>query len=175
MGSQDPNKNPNAGLDRDEAEKRLWKTLEHDMMGFLGVVGGAPDHLQPMTAFCDRDAGRLWFFTKKSVDLVQKAGESHAALFTIVSKDQEVWACIGGDLSEQTDREALERFWSPTVAAWYERGKDDPELTMLCFDLVEAQVWISERGPLKFAYEMAKGNLTRGTANLGGKAEIGFQ
>jgi len=38
----------------------------------------------------------------------------------------------------------IDRLWNPFVAAWYEGGKDDPELRLLRFDPDWAQVWLNE-------------------------------
>ena len=36
----------------------------------------------------------------------------------------------------------IDRLWNPFVAAWFEKGKDDPKLVLLRFDLESAEVWI---------------------------------
>jgi general stress protein 26 len=42
----------------------------------------------------------------------------------------------------------VERLWNPFVAAWYDGGKDDPELRLLRFDPERAQVWLNEHSAL---------------------------
>lgn len=96
-------------------------------------------------------------------------------MFCLISKDREVYACLGGELEEHFDRERLERYWNPIVAAWYPDGKDDPRLTLLRFKLDDAQVWINEAGPVRFAFEIAKANMTKDQPDLGGRADIQFQ
>ena len=43
---------------------------------------------------------------------------------------------------------------------------------MLCLDVSDAQVWISEGGPIKFAFEVAKANLTGTTPDVGGSRRL---
>ncbi len=45
---------------------------------------------------------------------------------------------------------------------------------MLCFDCHDAEVWISEGGLVKFAWEIAKANATKTAPNVGGKANLRF-
>jgi hypothetical protein len=45
---------------------------------------------------------------------------------------------------------------------------------MLCLDANDAQVWISEGGPIRFAWEVAKANLTGSTPGVGGTRRIGL-
>ena len=93
-------------------------------------------------------------------------------MFIVVSKDQEFQACIGGELREQFDKAKLEQFWNAHIAAWYPDGKDDPELTMLCFEPHDADVWISKAGPVRYAYETAKANATKSVPDVGGKTNV---
>lgn len=162
-------------LSPDKAEERLWEALEDTRIGMLGVVGGPPRHLQPMTAFRDKDGGHIWFFTNRGTDLAQDAAAGAQAMFCLVSKDRELYACFGGRLSEQFDRERIDRYWNPMVAAWFPEGKDDPGLTLLRLEPADAQVWISSKGPIRFAYEIAKANLTDEMPDLGGRSNLNLQ
>ncbi len=53
------------------------------------------------------------------------------------------------------------------VAAWFPEGKDDPELTLLRLEPDDAEVWIANKGPIRFAFEIAKANLTDQEPDLG--------
>ncbi|MBA4001389.1 pyridoxamine 5'-phosphate oxidase family protein [Brevundimonas sp.] len=163
-------------LDRKDAEERLFKAIEDTRVGMLGVSGGEPRHMQPMTAFAERDAGELWFFIYRDTDLLRDVNASggHHAMFCLISKDREIYACLGGELEEHFDRERMERYWSPVVAAWYPDGKDDPRLTLMRMQLDDAQIWISEAGPVRFAFEIAKANMTKEQPDLGDRANIQF-
>jgi general stress protein 26 len=159
-------------LDRAETEVRLWQEIEKARFGMLGLVGGPARHLQPMTAFADKAEGALWFYTKRTNDLVLQSGSGHAALFCVVSKDQEFQACLGGTLVEDPDLDKIKEFWNPVAAAWFPDGQNDPELTLLRFTPEDAQVWISRSGPLGFAWEIAKANLTHTEPDVGDKAHL---
>jgi general stress protein 26 len=153
--------------------ERLYKEVDDARFGMLGVIGApVQHHFNPMACYPDKDSGRVWFFTKKGTDLVRDAGLGESAMFIVTSKDQEFQACIGGELRERFDREALEAFWNPHIAAWYPDGKDDPELTMLCFEPHDADVWISKAGPVKYAFEVAKANVTKTTPDIGERRDI---
>jgi general stress protein 26 len=162
MGS-DPN-------DREAVERRLWKEVQDEQIGMLGVVGGEPHHFQPMTAFAEKDTGQIWFFTYDDTGLVKEIGQGGTAMFVFQTKG--LWACIGGRLAVQRDRERMDKYWNAVVAAWYPEGKDDPRLTMLCLDADDAQVWVSEAGPVKFAWEIARANLEHRQPDLGGRADL---
>ncbi|MBA4792996.1 MAG: pyridoxamine 5'-phosphate oxidase family protein [Phenylobacterium sp.] len=153
-------------------ERRLWNEIENHQIGMLGVVGGAPHHLQPMTAFAEPDASRLWFFTRDDTDLVREIGDGHSAMFVFQQRDFR--ACVAGRLTVRHDRARMDKYWNAVVAAWYPDGKDDPHLTLLCMECADAQVWVSEAGPIRFAWEIAKANATGHQPDLGGRTEVRF-
>lgn len=159
-----------------EVEKKLWKALEDTRTGMLGLVGGEPQHFQPMTGFEEPEANRLWFFTRDDTDLAKDVAAGNTeAMYNIVTKDTKVYACLGGELTVQMDRARIDKFWNPVVAAWYPEGKDDPHLTLLCFQLDDARVWLNDKGPVKFMIEVAKANLTHELPDAGTKADVTFQ
>jgi general stress protein 26 len=162
-----------------ELHDRLWKEIEKVRYGMLGLVGRHPaDHFQPMTAFCEPESGRIWFFSRTDADLAKAADMSRStergaeAMFTVQARDQGFQACIHGQLVQHFDQERMERFWNPVVAAWYPEGQNDPRLTLLRFDTQDAQLWLSETNPLSFGFQIVKANLTGHEPDVGESAPI---
>jgi len=155
-----------------EIEDKLWKSIEHHNTGMLGLTGD-DHHYQPMTAFVEREDGRLWFFTKNDTDLAKSIGATTAAS-SFIYQSKDVHACIDGRITLDHDRERIERYWNVHVAAWYPEGKDDPTLTLLRMDVTEAAVWVSEGGLLKYAFEVAKANATKTTPDVGERRDLNF-
>ena len=154
-----------------EVEDRMWKAIEHGQHTGMLSISGDGHHFQPMTAFVERETNSMWFFVKKDSDLAEAAGAGggHAS-FIFQSRD--LWACIDGELTVQHDPARIDKYWNIHVAAWYPDGKDDPSLTLLRLDCAEAGVWITEGGPVKYAFEVAKANATKTTPNIGEHRDI---
>lgn len=129
----------------EEIRAKFWKALRSDMVVMLGLEGAWAEPPRPMTAqvLDDADHGPLWFFTAKSTALAQALTATGPALFTFVSKGHDVFATVHGNLTPDTDPAMVERLWSPFVAAWYEGGKDDPDLLLLRFDPMRAEIWLN--------------------------------
>jgi general stress protein 26 len=158
---------------RDQAavQTRLWDEIEKHRIGMLGLMGGAPQHFQPMTAFLERADNKLWFFIYKDADLADAAAGGGEAMF-VFQEGRQFYACIGGTLRVQFDRERMDKYWNAHVAAWYPEGKEDPRLTMLCLDARDAEVWVTEGGPIRYAWEVAKANATSTTPDVGGHTSL---
>jgi general stress protein 26 len=152
----------------EELQEQLWKEIKKGHLGMLGLVGDAPiQHFQPMTPFIEPTNGEIYFFTRTDTDLARAVGDGAEAMFIVQSKDHTLQACVGGRLDLRADRERINRYWNAIVAAWYPGGRDDPELTLLRLRARDAQVWLSDHGPLKFALEIARANATHREPDVG--------
>jgi len=155
-----------------DAEKEFWNSLKESNTGMLGLDKPGY-HAQPMTGFGEPETGTIWFFSRNDTDFARDvAAGANSGMFTYQAKDQKVQACIHGDLSIDNDRERINRFWNPVVAAWYPDGKDDPALTLIRFDADDGRVWVSDKGALGFGYQVLKANLTKTIPDAGGVADV---
>jgi general stress protein 26 len=155
-----------------EAEKEFWKHLKSSNTGMLGLDQPGY-HNQPMTGFREEETGTIWFFTRDDTDFARDvAVGGQTGMFTYQSKDQEVYACIHGDLSIDQNRERIDKYWNPVLAAWYPDGKDDPHLTLIRFDGDDGRIWVSKKGLVGFAFEIARANLTKTLPDVGGVADV---
>ncbi|MFN4042115.1 MAG: pyridoxamine 5'-phosphate oxidase family protein [Brevundimonas sp.] len=155
-----------------DAEKEFWKSLKQSNTGMLGLDRPG-NHSQPMTGFGEEDTGTIWFFTRNDTDLARDiAGGAQSGMFTYQAKDEEVQACIHGSMTLEHDRERIDKYWNPVVAAWYPEGKEDPALTLIRFDGDDGRVWVSKKGPVGFGFEILKANLTKSQPDAGGVSDV---
>ena len=128
-----------------EMEEKFWKALRSDMTVMLGLTDVEDGHSRPMTAQLEEDeGGPIWFFTAKNTELVRAMGEGHRAIMHFASKGHDLFATVHGELRLDNDRATIDRLWNRFVAAWFEGGKDDPNLQLVRFDPETAQVWLNE-------------------------------
>ncbi len=158
---------------RNSPEDQLWDELDDVHAGMLGVEGSG-QHMQPMSPHLDRDGRRIWFFANRKSDLVEAIGQGKRAHFVVVGDDHDYHACLAGDLAVNNDRARIDAYWSPVVSAWFEGGKDDPDLALLEFRLIDAAVWASSSSPIKFGWEIAKANVTDSEPDVGVRNHIRF-
>lgn len=153
-------------------EEQLWRELGHVNAGMLGIEG-SHSHMQPMAHMADRDSNRLWFFTSRSGDLFREMGPGAHAHFCLIGKGQDYHACLMGDLNENRDPRMVDQHWNDMAAAWF-KGKDDPDLALLEFDLLDAAIWASTRNPVKFAWEMQRAKHSEREPDIGARAHVDF-
>lgn len=133
-----------------EITEKFWDSLRSDRTIMLGLVGVDEGHAQPMTALLDStcDGGPIWIFSAKNIGLVKALGAGRPAIGNFVSKGHDLFATIHGTLTVSNDRAVLDRLWNPFIAAWYEGGKNDPQLQLLQFSPKRAEVWLNENSLL---------------------------
>lgn len=143
---------------RENPRDFLFALLRECPAGMLGVDGSA-QHMQPMTHFTDDEAIELWFITSISTDLVRAVGQGARAQYCLIDKGQDAYACLAGTLEQVQDDARLDALWSPMVAAWFDKGRDDPKLSLLRLTIAEASLWSSDENALKVGFEIARANL----------------
>ena len=126
----------------DQLKEKFWKSLADSSFLFL-QLDGDPDSAVPMTAQLDKDANSaIWFFTQTKSSFA-KLGPVTA---TFESKDHDMFARFTGTLAKETSQERFDQFWNNFVEAWYDGGKDDPDILFLRMDLGDAEIWSGEMG-----------------------------
>jgi general stress protein 26 len=135
-----------------DPEGLLWDKLESVPAGMLGIAGSG-QHMQPMVHHVDRQAGCLWFVTRRDSDLAEAMTGDSKAHFVIISKEQEFHACMSGPIMEEEDMSVLDRIWSPAFDQLFPQGKDDPALMMIALKLDDAAIWASSQGAAHFDWD----------------------
>jgi general stress protein 26 len=123
--------------DPQEVRERMWEKMGKSPFVMVSLIG-ADQHAEPLTAQLDEDAdGKFWFYLRKD----NRVAAGGPAMVQFVSKDHKVFACIRGNLAVESDQAIVDKYWSNMVEAWFEGGKDDPNLRMLRFELQDAEIW----------------------------------
>ena len=106
-------------------------------------LDGAGGHAEPMTAQLDPDAHHtIWFYTARG----NRIATGGAAMAQFSGKGHDVFACLAGTLVEETDQATIDRHWSKAVEAWFPKGRTDPDLIMLRFEIANSEVWTVDPG-----------------------------
>jgi general stress protein 26 len=144
-----------------ELERKFWDALASDRTMMLGLHAADEGHTRPMTAILDGDRGSIWFFTVKDNAMVGQLTDGHRAVATFTAKDHDLFATLHGQLLIEGNPAMIDRLWSSSVAAWYEGGRNDPNIVLLRLDPEQAEIWESASGLLAGLKMMLGGNPRR--------------
>lgn len=131
-----------------ETRETFWQAFQ-DSPFIMMKLDGSQDHSEPMTAQLDKSAHHaIWFFCKRD----NRIANGGRAMGQVATKGHDVFACLSGNLIEETDRSVREAHWNNVVESWFPDGKNDPSVLMLRFDIDDSEVWVSDmsvKGKLK--------------------------
>lgn len=134
-----------------EIKQHLWKKMADSAYVMIGLTGGRR-HAEPMSVQLDKDSvDTLWFFGGRDNRL--SAGGEAAVEF--VSKGHDFFASMSGQVSQSNDPAQIDKLWNPQAAAWFEGGREDPNLALYRFDIDHAELWetdISATGRIKMLF-----------------------
>lgn len=120
-----------------DIKTKMWKAMS-DSPNLMVSLTANDDHAEPMRAQLDKDAdSEFWFYTHKD----NRIAQGGKAMVHFAAKGHDVFACIRGTLVEETRKDIIDKYWSKQVAAWYDKGREDPAMMMLRFELEDAEIW----------------------------------
>lgn len=70
------------------------------------------------------------------------------------------WLSVSGTVEFEEDRATIERLWNDAAGAWFEHGKEDPNLGVLRFEGQSAQFWGQPGGRAKALGAILKAKVT---------------
>ncbi len=126
--------------DKEQIKKTLWKKMADSPFLMVGLTGGGR-HSEPLTAQLDPDqVDTLFFFTARD----NRVAGGGAAMAQFVSRGHDFFACFAGTIARDDDPAMIDKLWNKQVEAWFDGGRDDPNLALIRFDISSAEAWESD-------------------------------
>lgn len=147
-------------------EKTFREVLEHFDNAML-VTRSSDGFLRarPMAIARSEKDGDLWFITSiESGKVDEIVSDPRCAA---VMQGMTRYLSLSGRAELVRDRKKLDDLWQKQYDAWFEGGKDDPNLVLLHFVAEEGEYWDSSgtKG-LRYIFEVAKALVSGGTVDV---------
>jgi general stress protein 26 len=133
-----------------EIAAKFLEKLRSSPYVMIGLIDG--EHSEPMTAQIDDDQPNTLFFFAGRDNRIAKGGD---AMAQFVGKGHDFFACLAGTVTTDNDPALIDKLWDNQVEAWFPGGKQDPNLTLLRFDIDSAELWetdVSLSGRVKMLF-----------------------
>ena len=158
-----------------DMKDEFWDAMEDVSEGMLGFDG---EYLVPMSPKVRDDAkdGKIWFVTAQGTDLYKGAiAGAKAGRLVVSDRSEGLWADIQGSIEAVTDKAVLDDVWSAMAGVWFEDGKDDDDIRLLCFTPHQAEATLSDNNALEFFYKIAKAKISgEAPEDMGWQGKITF-
>ena len=114
---------------------------------------------RPLTIADHDQDGRLVFST--AIESGKVDDLEHNPNVVVVMQDSRRFVSLSGWAHVDRDPALIRRLWSESWRVWFPGGQDDPSLSLLIVEPIEASYWdASGAKGLRYLYEMARGYLT---------------
>lgn len=96
---------------------------------------------RPMTTQQTEFDGDLWFFASKNS--VQELEKQHKPQANAAYSDPEknIYVSMSGQVEIVHDKQKIKQLWNPVVAAYFDKGADDPEVILICLHVDQVEYW----------------------------------
>ncbi|MDR5907023.1 pyridoxamine 5'-phosphate oxidase family protein [Franzmannia qiaohouensis] len=157
-----------------EHKQKIWKMIKDIQVGMLVTLDGDMPRARPMHLVQKEYDGTLWFFTKRSAEKVSETNRDHDVCLSFSDQDKGVYVSLSGTANLTDDRELIDKYWNPFIAAWFTGGKDDPDIALLEIDVTMGEHWKAKESKAFQLYEFAKANVNKdATPNVGENEKFG--
>jgi general stress protein 26 len=103
---------------------------------------------RPMATSGIDDNGTIWFFSKKSSDKNDQLEQNQQVDLVYMDTGKQYYLVLNGYAEIVYNEAKARELYTPLIKAWFEKGLDDPELTMIKVTPAEGHYWDTKNGKL---------------------------
>ncbi|MDZ4747502.1 MAG: pyridoxamine 5'-phosphate oxidase family protein [Saprospiraceae bacterium] len=96
---------------------------------------------RPMAAQKVCDQGNIWFFSQKNSDKNRDIAQNKNVQLFFAHPGKSSYVVVNGEAEIIFDQAKTEELWNPLVKTWFEKGKDDPDISIIKVTPTTAYYW----------------------------------
>lgn len=160
-------------ISRQEANEKIKDLAKKaDVCMFTTSLTKLPLITRPMSTREVDDDGSIWFFSREGSDKNREiALDNRVQLFYSNSSSYE-YMSLYGKVTILKDPAKAKELWSPIAKTWFNKGYDDPELTLLKVEPEDGYYWDTKDGKVISLMKMVAGAITGKELDLGVEGKI---
>ena len=162
----------------EEAKERVWNMIRGAKYALMASYDEDNHRLKarPMMALNLHEFdGTLWFYTASDSEKTNQLRENSLSLLTYAEPSRQDYVSLSGQATVVRDPVKIEEYWSEFAHAWFPKGKEDPNLTLIRFDVEEAEFWDSPSSAIATMYGYIKARMTGEQPQVGDTGKVTYQ
>lgn len=128
-------------------------------------------HSRPMTTQQTEFDGDLWFIGDRRSEAVQDIGARPQVNVSYSRPDKGEYVSLNGEASLPTDEAKLDELWSDFYTAYFEGGREDPNIQLIKVHANGAEYWESD-GKIRTLFQMVKSAVSGKQADTGSNETV---
>jgi general stress protein 26 len=130
-------------------------------------LSNTPISTCPMATQEVDDAGQIWFLSVKNSNHNHDIEQDGRAQLIYAHPNQFAFLSLYGTAEILDDRQKIEELWSPEAKIWFQKGKDDPNISLIRFLPEEGYYWDTKTNKMIAFLKMAASLVTGKTMDDG--------
>jgi len=131
-------------------------------------------YARPMAAAQEKFDNELWFFTEANSPKIKEIENDANVLLSYSEPADQNYVSINGTAKIVTDREKIKELWSEYLRTWFPKGKDDPNIALICVSVEQAEYWDAPNSKFLHAYGYVKAVVTGKQPDAGDNRKVSF-
>lgn len=132
-----------------EAIAKLKELAEKiDFCLFCTSLHQAPSISRPMSTRQVDEQGNIWFFSRETSNKNREIRADNRVQLMYAQTGDSEFLTVYGRAEILKDRAKTDELWSSFAKAWFNEGKDDPELTLVKIIPEEVHYWDTKNGKM---------------------------
>jgi len=158
----------NAAPATSEEKEKVWEMIKDIKVAMLVTMDSEGHHFaRPMVAQEPDEHHDLWFFSSLDSPKIQEIIAHPEVLLSYADPDGNAYVSISGEAAVVQDRAKIDELWSESLKAWWPKGKDDPNVTLICVTPRSAEYWDGPASTIVQAFGYIKARVTGEPEKMG--------
>jgi len=123
---------------------------------------------RPMATLKVDERGTMWFMSDKNSVKNEQVLSDNRVYLMYADTSKQHFLSVYGYAEIVFDRTKVDELWTPIAKAWFEQGKDDPDISIIKVKPQDGHYWDTKDGKLVSAVKIAIAAVTGKTNDDGG-------
>ncbi len=132
-------------MNKQEQLDKIQDVIKDVKFAMMSTVNSKGDvHAWPMTTSeTSIGAKEIWFIGDKTSDVVKDIQDNPKIGLSYASEDEKNYVSVSANAELSTDQAKLDELWSPVYNAFFEHGKEDPNVQLIRVVPHGVECWLS--------------------------------
>lgn len=152
----------------DEQVKKVADLMKDVKIAMLTTsAGNGGLHSRPMGVQQVEFDGDLWFFASRSSRKAAEIRQNSMVNVAFSKPDDQTYVSVSGHAELVDDQGKTKELWNPLLKAWFPKGIDDPDLTLIKIEVDGAEYWDSPSSAVVTLFGFVKSLATGSPPDIG--------
>jgi general stress protein 26 len=145
---------------------------EIDVCMFCSAIDKGTLHTVPMSRQEVDDEGAIWFLLSAESDTCKNVLQDPSVQLLYAHISEYNFLTVKGQASISADRQRIDKYWNRFVEAWFEKGKEDPNIRVMKVTVSEAHYWDNKFSKFVSFLKMATAAFTGTRPDIGREGDV---